>query len=135
MAQALTVTALPWPTMDKINRIADDWIVSGRAVGTAVVIAQDQAVVYAGGFGVQRLANGPPVTADTSFRIGSVTKQFTAAAILKLAQQGRVSVTDRLSKYFPAVPRAGDVTLYELLTHTSGSTTTPRCRTRSAFSP
>ena len=106
--------------MDKINRIADDWIVSRRAVGTAVVIAQDQAVVYASGCGVQRLPNGPPVTADTPFRIGSVTKQFTAAAILKLAQQGRLSVSDRLSKYFPAIPGAGDVTLYALLTHTSG---------------
>jgi len=120
VAQALTVTALPGPTKDKINRIADDWIVSRRAVGTAVVIAQDQAVVYASGFGVQRLPSGPLVTAETPFRIGSVTKQFTAAAILRLAQQGRLSLSDRLSKYFPAFPGAGDVTLYELLTHTSG---------------
>ena len=106
MAQALTVTALPGPTMDEIDRIADDWIVSRRAVGTALVIAQDQTVVYAGGFGVQRLPNGAPVTADTPFRIGSVTKPFTAAAILRLAQQGRLSLSDRLSKYFPAFPRA-----------------------------
>src|SRR5579864_5607551 len=120
MAQALTVRALPGPTMDKINRLADDWIVSRRAAGIALVIAQDHAVVYASGFGVQRLPNGPQVTAETPFRIGSVTKPFTAAAILRLAQQGRLSLSDRLSKYFPALPRAGDVTLYELLTHTSG---------------
>jgi len=120
MAQALTVRALPGSTMNEIDRIADDWIVSRRAVGTALVIAQDQAVVYASGFGVQRLPNGPPVTAETPFRIGSVTKPFTAAAILRLAQQGRVSLSDRLSKYFPAFPGAGDVTLYALLTHTSG---------------
>ena len=120
MAQALTVRALPGPTIDAINRIAEDWIVSRRAVGTAVVVAQDQAVVYARGFGVQRLPNGAPVTADTPFRIGSVTKPFTAAAILRLAQQGRLSLSDRLSEYFPAFPRAGDITLYALLTHTSG---------------
>lgn len=72
--------------MDRIDRICDDWILSRRAVGTAVVIAQDQAVVYASGFGVQRLPNGPQVTAETPFRIGSVTKPFTAAAILRLAQ-------------------------------------------------
>ncbi|HEX3920260.1 MAG TPA: serine hydrolase domain-containing protein [Caulobacteraceae bacterium] len=106
--------------MDKINRIADDWIVSRRAAGTAVVITQDQAVVYASGFGVQRLPNGPPVTAGTPFRIGSVTKQFTAAAILRLAQQGRLSLGDHLSKYIPTFPDADNVTLYELLTHTSG---------------
>ncbi|HEV2362947.1 MAG TPA: serine hydrolase domain-containing protein [Caulobacteraceae bacterium] len=120
MAQALTVAALPGPTMDEINRIACDWIASRRAVGTAAVIMKDQAVVYASGFGVQRLPNGPPVTAETPFRIGSVTKPFTAAAILRLAQQGRLSPSDRLCKYFPAFPRAGEVTLYELLTHTSG---------------
>jgi CubicO group peptidase (beta-lactamase class C family) len=80
MAQASTAAALPGPTRDEINRIADDWIASRRAVGTAVVIAQDQAVVYASGFGVRRLPSGPPVTAETPFRIGSVTKQFTAAA-------------------------------------------------------
>jgi D-alanyl-D-alanine carboxypeptidase len=120
MAQALTVRALPGPTVDKINRIADEWIVSRRAVGTAVVIAQDQAVVYASGFGVQRLPSGPPVTVETTFRIASVTKQFTAAAVLRLVQQGRLSLSDRLSRYFPAFPRADNVTLYELLTHTSG---------------
>jgi CubicO group peptidase (beta-lactamase class C family) len=120
MAQALTVTALPGQTTDKINRIADDWIVSRRTVGAAVVIAQDQAVVYASGFGLQRLPGGPPVTAETSFRIGSVTKQFTAAAILRLAQRGRLSLSNRLSEYLPAFPSAGDVSLYELITHTSG---------------
>src|SRR5579863_9502545 len=106
MAQALTVRALPGPTMDEIDRIADDWIVSRRSVGTAVAIAQAQAVVYASGFGVQRFPNGPQVTAETPFRIGSVTKPITAAAILRLAQQGRLSLSDRLSKYFPAFPRA-----------------------------
>ncbi|HEY1425672.1 MAG TPA: serine hydrolase domain-containing protein [Caulobacteraceae bacterium] len=106
--------------MDEINRIANDWIASGRSVGAAIVIAQGQRIVYASGVGVQRLPNGAPVSAETPFRIGSVTKQFTAAAILRLAQEGRLSLSDRLSKYFPTFPDADNVTLYELLTHTSG---------------
>lgn len=118
--QTLSVAALPTPTVDQINRIADAWISSGKSVGVAIVIAQGPNVVYASGFGVQRLPNGDPVTAETPFRIGSVTKQFTAAAILRLAQQGRLSLDDRLSKYFPPFPGADKVTLRELLTHTSG---------------
>src|SRR5690606_30536523 len=54
------------------------------------------------------------------FRIGSVTKQFTAAAILKLQEEGKLSVDDKLSKYFPDFPRGDEVTLHHLLTHTSG---------------
>lgn len=120
MPQTLSLAALPAPTVDQINRIGDAWISSGRSVGAAVVIAQGPNVVYASGFGVQRLPSGPPVTAETPFRIGSVTKQFTAAAILGLAQEGRLSLSDRLSQYFPTFPDADHVTLYELLTHTSG---------------
>ena len=118
--QTLSVAALPTPTVDQIYRIADAWISSGKSVSVAIVIAQGPNVVYASGFGVQRLPNGAPVTAETPFRIGSVTKQFTAAAILRLAQQGRLSLDDRLSKYFPTFPGADKVTLRELLTHTSG---------------
>ncbi len=120
MAQTLSVATLPAPTVDQINRLGDDWISSRKSVGVAIAIAQGPNVVYASGFGVQRLPSGPPVTAETPFRIGSVTKHFTAAAILRLAEQGRLSLRDRLSKYFPTFPDADNVTLYELLTHTSG---------------
>ena len=61
-----------------------------------------------------------PVTIDTKFRIGSITKQFTAAAILRLQEQGKLSVRDPLSKFIPDYPRGTEVTLHHLLTHTSG---------------
>ncbi len=57
---------------------------------------------------------------DTKFRIGSITKQFTAAAILRLQEQGKLSVRDPLSKFIPDYPRGSEVTLHHLLTHTSG---------------
>jgi len=61
-----------------------------------------------------------PVIPQTIFRIGSVTKQFTASAILKLQEEGKLSINDKLSKYIPDFPRANEVTLRQLLTHTSG---------------
>src|SRR5690606_8818756 len=59
-------------------------------------------------------------TPETKFRIGSVTKQFTASAILKLQEEGRLKLTDKLDKYFPGFPRGNEVTIHHLLNHTSG---------------
>jgi CubicO group peptidase (beta-lactamase class C family) len=120
MPQRIEVAALPRSTTDEITHIAENWISSGKSVGAAIAVAHGQKIVYASGFGLQRLPSGPPVTAETPFRIASVTKLFTAAAILKLAEQGRLSLGDHLSKYFTTFPGADNVTLYELLTHTSG---------------
>ena len=61
-----------------------------------------------------------PVTPETVFRIGSVTKQFTATAILLLAQDGKLKVSDPLSRYFSWFARGDDITLHHLLSHTSG---------------
>jgi CubicO group peptidase (beta-lactamase class C family) len=88
--------------------------------GIAVLVARDGKVVVQSGFGFADLEKKTPVTAETKFRIGSVTKQFTAAAILRLADDGKLALTDKLEKFFPGFPRAGEVTLHQLLTHTSG---------------
>ena len=66
------------------------------------------------------MENNKLATTDTKFLIGSVTKQFTAAAILKLQEEGKLAVTDSLQKFFPDFPRGDEVTLHHLLTHTSG---------------
>ena len=76
--------------------------------------------VYKKGFGYADIKNKIPVTPDTKFRIGSVTKQFTAAAILKLQENNLLSVNDKLSKFIPDFPRGDEVTIHHLLTHTSG---------------
>ena len=95
-------------------------VTKGDSPGVAVLVARDGQIVFQGGFGFADLGKKTPVTPETKFRIGSITKQFTAAAILKLAEEKKLAVTDPLSKFFPDFPRGGEVTLRHLLTHTSG---------------
>ena len=86
-----------------------------------VLVTQRGEPVYAKGFGLaDRDARATP-NADTTFRVGSVTKQFTAAAILKLQEQGKLSVKDTVRQHLPDYPATGDeITLHHLLTHTAG---------------
>ena len=72
------------------------------------------------GYGSANLEQHVPVSNNSVFRVGSVTKQFTAAALLLLAEEGKLSLQDKLSKYYPNFPRAADITLDEMLHHTSG---------------
>jgi len=86
--------------------------------GMAVLVARDGKIVFQDGFGFADIDRRIPVTAETRFRIGSVSKQFTAAAILRLADEKKLSLADPLDKFFPGFPDG--VTLHHLLTHTSG---------------
>ncbi|MGZ5219126.1 MAG: serine hydrolase [Chitinophagaceae bacterium] len=91
-----------------------------EAPGIAVLVARDGNVLYRKAFGHADIKNKIPATPGTKFRIGSVTKQFTAAAILKLQENNLLSVNDKLSKFIPDFPRGDEVTIHQLLTHTSG---------------
>ena len=95
-------------------------LLKGDKPGLAVLVAQDGKILFERGYGLADIEHHVPVTPQSQFRIGSITKQFTAAAILKLQEQGKLSVQDKLSKYIPDFPRGGEVTLHHLLTHTSG---------------
>ena len=95
-------------------------VTKGESPGVAVLVARDGKIVFQGGFGFADLEKKTPVTPETKFRIGSITKQFTAAAILRLAEDKKLAITDPLSKFFPDFPRGGEITLHHLLTHTSG---------------
>jgi CubicO group peptidase (beta-lactamase class C family) len=91
-----------------------------EAPGIAILVAKDGNILYKKAFGYANIAKKTLATPETKFRIGSITKQFTAAAILKLQEDGKLKVTDKLSKYIPDFPRGEEVTLHHLLTHTSG---------------
>jgi CubicO group peptidase (beta-lactamase class C family) len=95
-------------------------LVKSNAAGVSVLAARDGLVLFEKGYGLADMVHEIPATTETKFRIGSISKQFTAAAILKLQEQGKLSVTDKLSKYIPDWPRGDEVTLHHLLTHTSG---------------
>lgn len=89
--------------------------------GAAVVVTENGKVIYSGGQGVANLETGAQVTPDTVFRFASITKQFAAAVILQLADEGKLSLDDPLAKFLPDYPGAGkEVTVRQLLNHTSG---------------
>jgi D-alanyl-D-alanine carboxypeptidase len=103
-----------------IDRAAQAAIDAGESPGLQVAVFKDGAPVLVKGYGSANLELNVPVSNDSVFRIGSVTKQFTAAALLKLQEEGKLAMTDKLAKYYPAYPRAADVTLAQMLHHTSG---------------
>lgn len=88
--------------------------------GMAVLLARGDEVLYRGACGSANLELGVPLSADHVFRIGSVTKQFAAAAALKLAEAGKLSLADPLTKFVPGYPGGERVTVRMLLNHTSG---------------
>lgn len=91
-------------------------------VGLSVAIARDGAIVFAKGYGTTARVGGAPVEPETAFAIGSITKQFTCAGAYLLEEDGKLKMTDTVAKYFPALPRAADVTLDDLGAHVSGYT-------------
>jgi Beta-lactamase len=94
---------------------------SPDAPGAAVIVVQDGKILYRGARGLANVELGVPLRPETVFRIGSVTKQFTAAAILLLAEQGKLSLSDPITKFLTDYPVQGHlVTIQHLLSHTSG---------------
>jgi CubicO group peptidase (beta-lactamase class C family) len=89
--------------------------------GVAILVMRDDQVVHSAGYGVADLATGAPITASTPFYLASMSKEFTALAILRLAANGRLSLSDPLSRFLPEIGApAGSVTIRQLLTHSSG---------------
>jgi len=113
-------TKAPLPKPEAVVDAMLEGLTAGRSSGAAVLVSRHGQVLFERGYGYADLEHGVRITPETKFRIGSVTKQFTAAAILRLQEQGKLSVRDPLSKYRPGFPRGDEVTLHHLLTHTSG---------------
>jgi len=86
----------------------------------SVLIAKGDEVLVRKGYGLANIEIDVPNTPKTKFRLGSVTKQFTAMAILQLQEDELLSVNDPLSKFIPDYPEGDKITIHHLLTHTSG---------------
>jgi CubicO group peptidase (beta-lactamase class C family) len=85
-----------------------------------VLVADNKKIVLQKGYGLQNAVQKTRAAINTIYQVGSVTKQFTAALVLKLQEQKKLSVTDKLSRYFPSFPNGDKITLHHLLNHTSG---------------
>ena len=89
--------------------------------GAAALVARGDEIVFLGARGMADLEHGLPLRPDMVFRLGSITKQFTAAGIMMLVEEGKLSLDDPLTKFLPDYPEVGKrVTVEHLLTHTSG---------------
>ena len=90
-----------------------------KVPGLAIGIVENGSLAYARGFGVRDTKTGAAVTTDTLFHIASISKTFTATAILQLVEQRKISLDDPLERYLPAFANSG-ITISQLLTHTAG---------------
>jgi D-alanyl-D-alanine carboxypeptidase len=115
-------------TNAELETIGRDALATKAAPGIAYAVISHGKLVYASGFGVADVATKKPVTPDTRFAIGSLSKQFTAAAILLLAQQHKLSLEDPLAKYLPQLENAATLTLRMLLNQVSGLHNYPSTR-------
>src|SRR5438105_4223211 len=95
-------------------------LVETRNFSGCILVARNGAAVLNRCYGMANYELEKPNTAQTRFHIASVSKSFTAAAILFLGQQGKLKVEDQLAKFIPDYPRGNEITLHHLLTHTSG---------------
>ena len=86
----------------------------------SIAVVEHGDLVYAKAFGKASVDPARPADSQTRYAVGSISKQFTAAAILLLAEQGKISLDDKVAKFFPSLTRANEVTIRELLSHTSG---------------
>ncbi len=108
------------PPAAKIDALLEKTYKIGEP-GAALLIKKDGRILHRKGYGTADLELGIPIEPDMSFRLGSITKQFTAVAILMLEERGKLSVKDPIEKYLPDFPTQGrTITVENLLTHTSG---------------
>jgi CubicO group peptidase (beta-lactamase class C family) len=111
---------LPPDVARNVDKIFEKWD-RPDSPGCALGVYKDGQIVYKRGYGMANLNDDVPITPVTVFHVASMSKQFTAASILLLAQQGKLSLDDDVHKYIPELPNFGErITLRNLLHHTSG---------------
>ena len=108
------------PDTARMEEIVQSYVAGKQFMGT-VLVAQGDKILLDKGYGYANLEWQIPNSPEAKFRLGSITKQFTAASILLLEERGKLNTDDLVKKYMPDAPAAWDkITIYNLLTHTSG---------------
>ena len=112
--------SLPPDVTAKVDKVFEKWN-THDSPGCALGVYQSGQIAYMHGYGMANLNDDIPITPATVFHVASMSKQFTAASILLLAQQGKLSLDDDVHKYIPELPDFGErITLRHLMHHTSG---------------
>jgi len=120
LAGCFVASAQKAPDIATVYRIGKTAYDQKRAPGFSLAVWYKGQVIFANGYGYADMANKTLVTASTRFSVGSITKQFTAASILLLAEHGKLSLDDKLNRFLPEMPNADKITLRMLLNQTSG---------------
>jgi D-alanyl-D-alanine carboxypeptidase len=125
LGAALCAAAQPQPVLDPgtaaaVDAAAAEALAASKVPSASIAVVQNGRLVYARAYGDARLEPRTAATADMRYSIGSISKQFTAAAVLMLAEEGKLSLDDPVARFLPELTRAKDVRIRQLLSHTSG---------------
>ena len=105
----------------KLDQLFDRLLEKNKGMGS-ICIAQDGKILYSRNFGYSQISETikEPLTDDTRYRISSITKTYTAVMTFQLIEEGKLSLSDKLEKFFPQIPNAGKITIAQILSHRSG---------------
>jgi CubicO group peptidase (beta-lactamase class C family) len=120
LAALPALAQLPPVTQDAIDAAVKKTLAASGVASASIAVVKDAKIAYAHAYGDARLDPRTPASPAMRYKIGSNTKQFTATAVLLLCEQGKLSLDDSVAKYFPGLTRASQITVRQLLSHTSG---------------
>ncbi|MBL8269535.1 serine hydrolase domain-containing protein, partial [Steroidobacter sp.] len=135
VAMAMTLLTASVGHADDIDDFVNQEIARQKVVGAAVGIMQHGQLVRAAGYGYANLEHRVPVHPDTIFQSGSIGKQFTAAAVMLLVEDGKIKLDESIRTYLPKAPKTWQpITVRHMLTHTSGLANSPDFELRKDYS-
>jgi len=128
---ATAMITMPCAAQDAVTAKVDDYVKAEmqrqRIPGLSLAVVKDGQIVLAKGYGLANVELQVPAKPETIFQSGSMGKQFTATAVMMLIEEGKLSLDDKISKYFTDAPASWqNITVRHLLTHTAGTTDYPR---------
>jgi D-alanyl-D-alanine carboxypeptidase len=117
----LSAVELPAPTIDKIDAYLKDYLEQEQVPAVSLAVVEDGHVIFARGYGLANVELKVPATPETVYQIQSITKQFTATAIMMLVEQQKIDLDEKVGHYLEGTPKTWEnITIRHLLTHTSG---------------
>jgi D-alanyl-D-alanine carboxypeptidase len=119
-AAAQPAQTASWPRSDDLDAACRLALRSAQLAGLSIAVRKDGSLVHAAGYGHANIELAAPATPETVYRIGSITKQFTAVLALLMAEQGRLDLDAAIGRYLPELQHAKDPTIRQLLSHTAG---------------